>query len=298
MAYSNTTPNYDLPQYVGTDIPNPLTDFNGAMSTIDSTMKNIADGVGASDADIAALEVQNGSEQLTTTAQTLSGAVNELDADINGSNGIDSRLTTVETNQTADESTLSTAVANLSTVTGKVSALETQNGSAVLTTTAQTLSGAVNELDDDINNASTGLVKKVDDLEAQNGNSVLTTTAQTLSGAVNELKSAVDAIPTATVDTAMSSSSTNAVQNKVIKEYVDDTVATGVGETQSGTLTAGNTTIALTFSDVTIGATTRLKFYTSEFGVNPTAVAIAGQVVTLTFDAQASDITVAVTAVN
>ena len=294
MAYSNTTPNYDLPQYVGTDIPNPLTDFNGAMSTIDSTMKNIADGVGASDADIAALEVQNGSEQLTTTAQTLSGAVNELDADINGSNGIDSRLTTVETNQTADESTLSTAVANLSTVTGKVSALETQNGNAVLTTTAQTLSGAVNELDDDINNASTGLVKKVGDLEAQNGNSVLTTTAQTLSGAVNELKSAVDAIPTATVDSAMSDSSTNAVQNKVIKEYVDD----AVGETQSGTLTTGNTTVALTFSDVTIGATTRIKAFSSVFGVNPTAISVAGQVVTLTFDAQASDITVAVTAVN
>lgn len=294
MAYSNTTPNYDLPQYVGTDIPNPLTDFNGAMSTIDSTMKEIADGVGASDADIAALKVQNGSEQLATTAQTLSGAVNELDADINGSNGIDSRLTTVETNQTADESTLSTAVANLSTVTGKVSALETQNGNAVLTTTAQTLSGAVNELDDDINNASTGLVKKVGDLEAQNGNSVLTTTAQTLSGAVNELKSAVDAIPTATVDTAMSGTSTNAVQNKVIKEYVDD----AVGETQSGTLTAGNTSLALTFSDVTIGATTRIKAFSSVFGVNPTNISVAGQVVTLTFDAQASDVTVAVTAVN
>ena len=294
MAYSNTTPNYDLPQYVGTDIPNPLTDFNGAMSTIDSTMKNIADGVGASDADIADLKVQNGDSQLTTTAQTLSGAVNELDADINGSNGIDSRLTTVETNQTADESTLSTAVANLSTVTGKVSALETQNGNAVLTTTAQTLSGAVNELDDDINNASTGLAKKVGDLEAQNGNTPLTTTAQTLSGAVNEFKSAVDAIPTATVDTAMSDSSTNAVQNKVIKEYVDD----AVGETQSSTLTAGNTSVALTFSDVTIGATTRIKAFSSVYGVNPTAISVAGQVVTLTFDAQASNITVAVTAVN
>ena len=294
MAYSNTTPNYDLSQYVGTDIPNPLTDFNGAMSTIDSTMKNIADGVGASDADIADLKVQNGDSQLTTTAQTLSGAVNELDADINGSNGIDSRLTTVETNQTADESTLSTAVANLSTVTGKVSALETQNGNAVLTTTAQTLSGAVNELDDDINNASTGLAKKVGDLEAQNGNTPLTTTAQTLSGAVNEFKSAVDAIPTATVDTAMSDSSTNAVQNKVIKEYVDD----AVGETQSSTLTAGNTSVALTFSDVTIGATTRIKAFSSVYGVNPTAISVAGQVVTLTFDAQASNITVAVTAVN
>lgn len=154
MAYSNTTPNYDLPQYIGTDIPNPLTDFNGAMSTIDTTMKNIADGVGASDADIAALQAQNGDEHLTTTAQTLSGAVNELDSDVGS---LDTRLTTVETNQTADESTLSTAVSNLSTVTGKVSALETQNGNAVLTTTAQTLSGAVNELDADIVSTNTAI---------------------------------------------------------------------------------------------------------------------------------------------
>ena len=287
MAYSNTTPNYDLPQYVGTDIPNPLTDFNGAMSTIDTTMKNIADGVGASDADIAALKAQNGDEQLTTTAQTLSGAANELDAAVDG---IDSRLTTVETNQTADESTLATAVANLSTVVGKVSALETQNGNAVLTTTAQTLSGAINELDADAS-VEAG---KVSALETQNGNTPLTTTAQTLSGAVNELKAAVDAIPTSTIDTAMSDSSTNAVQNKVIKEYVDG----AVGETVSGTLTTGSTSVALTFSDVTLGANTRLKVYSSEYGVNPTAISVSGQVVTLTFDAQASDITVAATAVN
>lgn len=67
----------------------------------------------------------------------------------------------------------------------RITALETQNGNSALTTTAQTLSGAVNELDAD-NTSATG---RLTALETQNGDSALTTTAQTLSGAVNELDS-------------------------------------------------------------------------------------------------------------
>ena len=295
MAYTNSTPYYNLPQYVGTDIPNPLTDFNGAMSTIDTTMHDIASGVGDNDNAIRAIETQNGSDVLTTTAQTLSGAVNELDGEINdNTNGLTKRVGDLETKVTADEGTLSTAVGNISTISGKVANLETQNGNAVLTTTAQTLSGAINELDYDLGTTD----GKVGALETQNGNSVLTTTAQTLSGAVNELKSAIDAIPTSTIDTAMSDSSTNAVQNKVIKAYVDSKVVASAEEKQSGTLTTGQTSVVLTFSDVTIGSSTLIDVYTDTFGVNPTAIATTSSTVTLTFDAQASDVAVAVVAKN
>lgn len=38
MAYTNKTPNLELPQYVGTDKPTYLVDFNSAMSTIDSAV--------------------------------------------------------------------------------------------------------------------------------------------------------------------------------------------------------------------------------------------------------------------
>lgn len=38
MAFSNPTPNYNLPNWEANDIPSYLTDFNGAFTTIDTTM--------------------------------------------------------------------------------------------------------------------------------------------------------------------------------------------------------------------------------------------------------------------
>lgn len=133
MSHTNVTPNYNLPQYVGTDIINPLTDTNDAYSAIDTAMKDIADGVsgGASkiealettvgDADsglvksVADLQTQNGDISLSTTAQTLSGAINELDGEV-------------------------------STNTGNISTLVQKVGSDTLDTDATTCTGAINEI--------------------------------------------------------------------------------------------------------------------------------------------------------
>ena len=41
MSATNSTPNYDLPQYVATDKPTYLGDFNKAMLDIDTNMKTI-----------------------------------------------------------------------------------------------------------------------------------------------------------------------------------------------------------------------------------------------------------------
>lgn len=43
MSHTNTTANYNLPQFVGTDKPSWLTDVNGAMTSIDAQMKTNAD---------------------------------------------------------------------------------------------------------------------------------------------------------------------------------------------------------------------------------------------------------------
>ena len=116
--HTNKTTNYELPQFVGSDIINPLTDFNDAFQTIDTQMKSNAD-TGSSNADditalatrvlenegdISALETQNGSEVLNTTKQTLSGAVNELDAEINTANtGLEARVGTATLLTTATD---------------------------------------------------------------------------------------------------------------------------------------------------------------------------------------------------
>lgn len=198
MAHTNETVNYHLSQFVGTDIPNPLVDYNGDMEKIDTAIKNVADSAVSQTSRIVALETQNGDTPLATTAQTISGAINELDGEISG---IDTRLTTAEGKIVEDETTLGTAVGNISTLSGKASGLETKVGSAVLTTVASDCSGAINELDGEVGTlanltttAKNNVVSAVNEvdaditaLETQNGSEVLTTTAQTLSGAVNEL---------------------------------------------------------------------------------------------------------------
>ena len=110
--HTNETPNYHLPQFVGTDIINPLVDTNGAYSAIDTALKDISDNevtdagkilaletaVGDNTAglvkDVADLQTQNGNSVLTTDAQTLSAAINEVDAhtDTNTGNIADNAL--------------------------------------------------------------------------------------------------------------------------------------------------------------------------------------------------------------
>lgn len=158
MSSTNKTTYYELPQFVDNDIFNPLVDDNDAYQKIDTALHNIAnaeaddasDIVGiksrldSAEGDIDAIEAQNGDSVLTTTAQTLSGAVNELDTDVNS---LDGRLDIVEDDINNATTGLKAKVASAE---NDIDALEAQSGTEVLTTTAQTLSGAVNELHGDI----------------------------------------------------------------------------------------------------------------------------------------------------
>lgn len=64
MSYTNRTPNYDLPQWIGTDKPTFLGDFNGAFSAIDTAMKN------NEDAAAAAVGTANAASATATSANT------------------------------------------------------------------------------------------------------------------------------------------------------------------------------------------------------------------------------------
>lgn len=290
--HTNETVNYKLSQFVGTDIPNPLVDYNGDMEKIDTAIKDVADAAVAEESRVAALEAQNGNATLDTTAQTLSEAVNELKG---GVDGLDTRMTTAEGKIITDESTLATAVSNISTLAGKVSTVETKVGNAVLVTTAQDLSGAVNELVDEIEGTGTGLASRVAALETQNGSEVLVTTAQTLSGAINELAGGTGAISAANVtyDNTTSGLAATDVQDAIdeVKGLIPSIVSNT--EVQRGTLTAGQTSVVLTFTEQTIGATTLIDWYVDGGDVNPTAITTTSTTVTFTFEAQASDLAVA-----
>ena len=82
MASTNKTTNYELSQFLGTDKPAWLSDYNGDMNKIDTQMKANADGVtaasGASSANTTAIGTL---ANLTTTAKTdLVNAINEVDS--------------------------------------------------------------------------------------------------------------------------------------------------------------------------------------------------------------------------
>ena len=82
MSSTNSTTNYNLPQFISTDKPTWLGDFNGAMSTIDTQMKtnNTLAQTAKSTADAAAT-----SADLTATnarVTSLEGSVGTLQNDL------------------------------------------------------------------------------------------------------------------------------------------------------------------------------------------------------------------------
>jgi hypothetical protein len=78
MSFTNTTPNYKLPQYVGTDKPTFLGDFNNAMDIIDTQMHTNKENAGEG---IASL--QEAQTQLTETQSTLTEVQKEV-ANVSG----------------------------------------------------------------------------------------------------------------------------------------------------------------------------------------------------------------------
>ncbi len=124
MGATNRTTNYNLPQFVATDVPTWLTDVNGAMATIDTSIKGVADSV--------------------TTARAETDAVDaRVDATNTAVSDVAQRVTTAEQN-------ISTLQQGLGVANSNIGANTTKIGSATLDTTAQTLSDAVNELHENV----------------------------------------------------------------------------------------------------------------------------------------------------
>lgn len=230
MSATNSTTNIGLPLFIGTDKPAWLTDWNGAMNTIDAA--------------IAALQTAE-----SGTATSLATLAQSLEA-LSGTVG----------QHTTALQTLTTAVSGN---TGSINTINSLIGNGQPTTTDKTLIGAINEINAKIPEG--GTVEAADVSFNNSGTGLNSTNAQ---AAIVEVNNKIPSIPSAT------------------------------SEVQTGTLTAGQTSIVLTFADQTIGATTLIDVYTGEYGVNPDSVAYTASTVTLTFTAQASNLAVAVKVQN
>ena len=106
MSYTNQTQHYGLPQYVGTDVPAYLTDYNGAMATIDqgiNAAKTQADAAataaGQATNDIAALNstVNTQATQISAAAQAASNAQSTANTADEKADALDVRVTALET---------------------------------------------------------------------------------------------------------------------------------------------------------------------------------------------------------
>lgn len=118
MSSTNKTLTIELSQYVGTDKPTYLSDYNGDMLKIDNAIAADRDSIATA---------QSKADGADAKADTNAGAISTLDNQINNaSNGVAKRVTDVE---------------------GDVNTIESLIGNGTPTTSDKTLIGAINELD-------------------------------------------------------------------------------------------------------------------------------------------------------
>ena len=80
MSATNSTTNYHLPIFIGTDIPSWLVDWNNAMTNIDSAIGAALLAGNTAEADVTALESTVQAIQTSVTA--LTSSVNDNTTDI------------------------------------------------------------------------------------------------------------------------------------------------------------------------------------------------------------------------
>lgn len=117
MSSTNKTTNYELSQFIGSDKPAWLVDYNGDMSKIDAQMKVNAD---------AASSAASQASSASSAASSAADGVSALNTQINGASGL---------------------AADVVTAQGNINTINSLIGSGEPTTTNKTLIGAINELD-------------------------------------------------------------------------------------------------------------------------------------------------------
>lgn len=230
MSSTNKTSNLELSQFIGTDSPKWLTDYN-------SDMQNI-------DAGVARVQTQADATDLVVAGHTSS---------------IQNNTQSIIDQQTA----ITSLRADVTAAQGSINTINSLIGNGEPTTTDKTIIGAINELAAEIEPSGGVSAASVSYSNTSSG-----LTATNVQAAIDEVDAKVDAIPASTV------------------------------EKKTATLAAGSTSVTLTFKSQTIKATTFVDWFTSDPEVAPTSITTSATTVVLTFEAQASALTVGVRVEN
>ena len=217
----------------------------------------------------------------------IDAAIKGVDTDVQGAIVDISGLNSTVASHTSTLSTITGQITvinnNLNTATGNINTINSLIGNGTPTTTDQTLIGAINEL-----HANQGDLSQLQ-----------TTDKTSLVAAINEILGGGQGIIAASIvsyNNTVSGLSASNVQNAL--DEVVSLLPVSNSEKKSNILTAGSTSVQITFTDQTIGANTLIDVYTSIYGVNPLTVSTTTNTVVLTFDSQASDMNVVVVVNN
>ena len=142
MSYTNTTPNYSLPQYVGTDKPSFLGDFNSAMRTIDEALE--ANKTTAGDAAGKLEEDENLLQETQHRADDANSAIEALESNVStaSTNASDASEKATQAFQKATEAQSEAAAANATagqanTTAGEANRTSAENESKIEDLTAR-----------------------------------------------------------------------------------------------------------------------------------------------------------------
>lgn len=158
MSSTNSTLTIGLSQYVGTDKPTYLSDYNSDMLKIDNAIAADRDSIATA---------QSKADGADAKADANAGAISDLDTEVNNaSNGLVKRVTDVE---------------------GDVNTIESLIGNGTPTTTDKTIIGAINELDSEIEGQS----ESISSVNGKVGNldNLHTTDKSNIVNAINEIVS-------------------------------------------------------------------------------------------------------------
>ena len=185
---------------------------------------------------------------------------------------------------------IDTAIHQIATQSG-TSATDIAN----LQSSLESLSGTVTSQGTQITSLAgniTSLQGSVNTITALIGNGEPTTSDKTIIGAINEIYAMIgggtdlEAVNVKYDNTDSGMTATN------VQDAIDELAQANAVEVQSGTLTAGQTSVTLTFVK-TIGATSRISVFDS-LDVPYSSYTTTSNSITLVFGAQASDMVVSV----
>lgn len=218
MGFTNTTAHYSLPQYVATDKPKYLTDFNQTMEAIDTQMYTNAQAAATADGKaVAAKDVADGAVS----------SIGTLNTQING--------------DALDPSDRGLA-GDVSDNSGAINTINALIGNGTPTTSDKTIIGAINEIYADITGGGT-------DVTAANvsyDNTASGLTADDVQEAIDEVYAAIPAITTPDAEDVSYDNTTSGLTASNVQAAIDELAQ---GGTASGTKQLKATSTGTTYAD-------------------------------------------------